>query len=751
MRKDKLFSGLLAGTMALSAVIPAMAVTTTDSVIDPAKTGKLTIHKLIDNQGNNQEADGLVNPTENRLPVKDVEFSYAKIADLVNVSGATTDGGETAVGFYYKPLANFTDFETALGVTIEKTTIGGETYYTTEAVEAAMRSVLTSETEMAVSQFVNAQADASAAGSGHIWTDANGTASKDTMDLGLYLIAETDISYHDGAAGNTQAGTAGYYGKNVALDAGKYVVSSIDAHGQTTTHSYNEGDFYRESTNPEAPVVETAAAPFLVSLPTTNTAVVDGNAPGTVWQYDVDVYPKNQTTQIVKRIVDPDEADGVETLRTSEDFQIGDRIEQVIWADAPILQPNYLNEKDSVNNPGVEDDAETGTAKNKHTKYVISDTMTEGLTVDKVTKVAFGNRVVEAGASGNNNVAGSSYNSYIALKANEFNGFTAFAEEDYTVTYAPDKHSFQVELTSTGLAKLDAATTDQQVIVYFDSTMNSNAKIGEVAQNMNYPTLTWKNTNTAERSINGNEVYDYTYQLNIKKEGVKDATNVKFIVDRTDANDVNAATEKNLGDPAVTSNTSKIPSITFDLTLADGDVWFVEEAPGVYHVWDNTYAIAANDAEGAPETTVINGGTYHTLTPAADGTLIIKGFDSDKYTFKEVQTEDESNLLRSTFTVDIAAADSADIVDMRDGKVKTATVQTSDDAAPVAITIGVDDVNMPDAGKNAGIMSMIVNNYDAIDLRTGGAGRMAIYSVGVAMIGVMGIGLIVYKKKKEEA
>lgn len=713
MMRKKLMTGVIASALAASMALPTFAATNPNSVIDTTKKGTLTIHKLIENDGLNVEADGQVNAGESRLPVGNVEFSYVKIADLVNVAGKLDGTGETAVGMYYRPTDKFDAFVAAVGFTPTPIEIGGVKYYTTESVETIMKQALTTENEMAINSYVDANAGAQA------FTAADGSLTFANMDLGLYVVAETDITFHDGIAGNSTSD---------ANDTFK--IEAIDAHGTTTEHTYAYGQVYHESVNPEAPVVETPAAPFMVSLPTTNTAVLNGDAAGSVWQYEVHVYPKNQTTSIFKRIIDPDEVDGAETLRTSEDYQIGDTIEQVIWADVPKLQANYLNGNNDASLPNDLQDNNIADTVNKHTVYKIKDTITDGWTFDTVTKVVIGPRLGQANVNGNN------YNTYIPTKANEFDTFTTVLTlgTDYTVVFdANDPHEFEVVFLTDGLAKLDALTEDAQVAVFFESTLNEDAKIGQVIQNMNYPTLTWKNTNTSERAICGNEIYAYTYQLDIKKEGVVDATNVKFVVSRTDTNDIAQAAEKDL--------TDTVSDLTF--LNQDDSIQFVQEAAGIYHVYD-----AHHDAADSVEVTTINRVDYYTLTPDNTGKLTIKGLDSNTYTFKEVQTEDENNLLKSTFDVEIKAADDA-AASLRDGIIASAKVSTEigDD---VDITIGVIDANMSTPNtKNNGIASMQVNNYDAVDLRTGGTGRYMITSVGIVMM-VAICAVVVGKKKREE-
>ena len=754
----------------------------------------------------------------------------------------------TANADYEASLAAYKDAVEALDTAAAK---GGiMKAYSVDTLEALMKQVLATIDEGSINNFISANAQPENIG----YTDDNGVVSFSGLPLGLYMVAEVDFSYHDGIAGAWNDKAEGGSINNDQLNyydraGGTYYITPLDAHDQEVVHEYAFGQIYRESVNPEWPVIESQSAPFLVSVPTTNAIdtteedVAAGDnygTAGTVWQYTIDVYPKNQTTAIFKRIIDPDESDGNETLRTSEDYQIGDLIEQIIWAEAPSLQPNYFNAD------GTDITVE---AANQHLGYVISDTMTSGLTFDKVTKVTVipaaqikgandkevsyiyynpeGGRCtaeealvdpshpIESAlktitkyydAEGHEvtrevyekasalNIGdyysrtlsykkviqqGNSYTMAQPTNVNAFDiirdgsideGIELIAGTDYVVVNTDDDevrltdysgaesvvvskgtHGFAVVLTPAGLAKLNARPTNSIVCVYFDSILNKDAKIGQTPENMNFPTLSWVNSNTwsagggAFRQIHGNEVFDYTYELVIRKEGVQDATNVKFVVSRDDAGDINQVAEKDL-----TDSDSQI--INFN---QDDSIRFVQEAPGVYHVWG--FLDGENSDEGdaadAFETTTVNGVVYNTVTPASDGMLRIKGLDSNDYIFKEIQTEAGKNLLKDTFKVQLRAEDDEDD-SLRDGRLKSAMVSTGS-STPIGITIGAIGADASDSMgdvRNLGIASMAVTNYNVVDLRTGGAGTTIVYICGIALLAAMGTGAIVVgkKKKKEE-
>ena len=90
----------------------AAAPQTTESVIDTSKTGSITIHKLISNDGYASYADGMGHDIsgdrvkasgEGMAPLDKVIFSYKKVADLIDVAG------DEKVGLYFQNVESWGD------------------------------------------------------------------------------------------------------------------------------------------------------------------------------------------------------------------------------------------------------------------------------------------------------------------------------------------------------------------------------------------------------------------------------------------------------------------------------------------------------------------------------------------------------------------------------------------------------------------------------------------------------------------
>lgn len=329
------------------------------------------------------------------------------------------------------------------------------------------------------------------------------------------------------------------------------------------------------------------AAPFLVSLP--NTA-----DDGASWQYDITATPKDSSVSIHKKIISDRKKE--DQLVDTNDYQIGQTIPQVIYSDVPV---NLLG------------------AKNK--SYVISDTMSEGLTFDHVTKVAVGDRVSDP------------------QEKSAFDDFTVLTEgTDYTVTSTSD-HTFKVELSDDELAELDKRTSEGQVVVFFDSVLNKKAFVGtdktsDGHGNENTPRLDFSHTGSGDRQVEGNTPEVYTYELDITKKGPQDPSGV-----------------------------------TFDVKQGSNPVQFIGDENGVYHVYN-----AKNDQADAVTTSI---------SPDANGKLRIYGLDSKTYTFTEQSTVKGYSLLKSSFKVDFQAKDPTDQTAPEagklDGKLESALLQST--------------------------------------------------------------------------
>ena len=705
-------TGLGAGVMTLSMAVPAMAADTaqtstgavtvngvrlTPSTIDTSLKGSLTLYKILDETGKFVQADGLKS-SATYTPVSGTVFSYWKIADIETLADSD------AVGVYYTnipdALTKYLQTQTKSGITLKADkTANNKSYYKTSTMESLVNAMNAAQYD--VENLVKTNGKAMNA------TDANGETTVSDLALGLYLVAETDNT-NAHVAGNATTGddaVGGESDKSQTIYSQDGKSSSDVKQNQSGTADGSMDDIgavgaqddkgTSKAIDSSNVTIASNATPYLVSIPTTNVSQIGDYAAGTAWIYDVTTYPKNSSTSVTKKVVDPDDGD---TLRDQEDYEIGDTLHQVITTKATPLRKWQTGEITSSGNVGK--DATVGEAK-KHTAYSIHDTMTEGLTFTKVTSVVVTDVVANATKKSE-------------LTAGK-NSQTLAVNTDYKVTPDADAHGFTVDFTDAGLKKLDALKGDSNVNVYFDSIINSKAKVGTESANTNTPTLTWQNTNEEKEKVTGNKIKVYTYGVKLKKSGLTDYSKVKFeVYDQVEDGNGNGKiedSEKNISKDGTTYDGLKKNAVKLS---------FVEESAGIYHIFDN-----ANDDKTKAVTSV---------TPDANGNLYLKGVDSETYTVREIETQDGYNLLKSTFDLTLKAPDPD-----RDGTLLSGTISTQDGKS-TGLTI---DTN------NKGVVDLTVDNYKTLTLHTGGSGTTMLYVGGAALLAGAGIVVMATRRKKK--
>lgn len=181
-----------------------------------------------------------------------------------------------------------------------------------------------------------------------------------------------------------------------------------DEDGQTSASNLPQGLYLVIESIVPGEVYE-RANPFFVSLPMTNAGpVVDGDTtyePGTLWQYDVFVYPKNKVEkpEIQKNIVKGDEREKYDSLG------VGDTVTYEVKSEVP---------------KGVD----------TMSKYNIMDTMSAGLTFNRIESVRVGDIIIPNDQlTINTNVEGKTF--VIEFITKDRNVLTGHGGEDITVTY----------------------------------------------------------------------------------------------------------------------------------------------------------------------------------------------------------------------------------------------------------------------------------------------------------------------------
>lgn len=265
----KILSLFLALTLLLSFPVAASAAALTNTAtIDESRTGSLTIYKydltgaekdgvwdssyvstsVYDETGVNNVLGGNASTLGNGetgygYAIKGIEFSFVKVADIVQFSESEADNrtdGHVEV-LYAVDKAKGADFLKSLGLTDGKSRYekvdaldASKYFYQSDVLISALSAGLTANATTVKNAM---ERYAATNGTAMPLTDSYGKTKAENLPLGLYLVAETKVP--------------------------EMVVSTTD--------------------------------PFLVSVPMTSVNGTNANDGGTRWIYDITLYPKNLT------------------------------------------------------------------------------------------------------------------------------------------------------------------------------------------------------------------------------------------------------------------------------------------------------------------------------------------------------------------------------------------------------------------------------------------------------------------------
>ena len=288
-----------------------------------------------------------------------------------------------------------------------------------------------------------------------------------------------------------------------AVKNGGVAMSETDAAGHTSADQLEQGLYLVVETRVPENVTSTCN-PFFVSLPMTT---IDGAA----WNYDVTVYPKNQTgnptlDKTVREAKNStgknngsltDITDGYAHTATAS---VGDTVDYQIISTLPTItsKASSLSE------------------------YTYVDTLSKGIRYNK-------NDVVieffkDAGCT---------------------DKITTWAENSgkFTVVYDDMANTMTIRMTDTGLSEINEAATvytdsvkrgysDCTMRITYAATLTADAKMGDT-DNPNEVVLTWKRTNTTYFDTLEDCCHVFTYGIDVLKQfsdGKGDIQDVKFLL-----------------------------------------------------------------------------------------------------------------------------------------------------------------------------------------------------------------------------
>ena len=288
-----------------------------------------------------------------------------------------------------------------------------------------------------------------------------------------------------------------------AVKNGGVTMTETDATGHTSASNMEQGLYLVAETRVPENVTSTCN-PFFVSLPMTT---IDGAA----WNYDVTVYPKNQTGNptLDKTVRESksstgknngsltDITDGYAHTATAS---VGDAVDYQIISTLPTItsKASSLSE------------------------YTYVDTMSKGIKYNKQDVVIEFFR-----------------DSACTDK------ITTWAEDSgtFAVTYDDAANIMTIKMTETGLSEINEAAavyidsvkrgySDCTMRITYAATLTADAKMGD-KDNPNTVTLTWKRTNTTYYDTLEDCCHVFTYGIDVLKQfsdGKGDIQDVKFLL-----------------------------------------------------------------------------------------------------------------------------------------------------------------------------------------------------------------------------
>ena len=284
-----------------------------------------------------------------------------------------------------------------------------------------------------------------------------------------------------------------------AVKNGGVAMPETDATGHTSASNMEQGlSLVVETRVPEN--VTSTCNPFLVSLPMTT---IDGAA----WNYDVTVYPKNQTGNptLDKTVREAKNSTGKNTgslTDTTDGYahtataSVGDAVDYQIISTLPTItsKASSLSE------------------------YTYVDTMSKGIKYNK-------NDVVieffkDAGCTGK--IATWAVNS-----------------GKFAVAYDDAANTMTIRMTDTGLSEINEVATvytnsvkrgysDCTMRITYAATLTADAKMGDT-DNPNEVVLTWKRTNTTYFDTLKDCCHVYTYGIDVLKQFSDNGGNMKNV------------------------------------------------------------------------------------------------------------------------------------------------------------------------------------------------------------------------------
>ena len=645
----KLGALALSAALLVSAMLPAMAAEEATATIDTSHSTSLTVFKY---DMTSAEEDGVwstdsyvstgllddeVNNTLSKYAIQGVEFTYLKLADLTIYKGKDADGQQEVI-----PLYAFTEN--------------------------------TSTNSAETTEFLNAL---------HLSTDDAYRTDHDSSQKRIwYFESDTLIHALENALETNSTATKTALEAYIAKNGGT-AMPETNENGKSNADNMEQGLYLMVETRVPEDVTSTTD-PFLVSLPMTT---VDG----TEWNYDVTVYPKNNTSAPdLEKTVREAKADTGNNEGKTDDITDG-YAHTATASDGDVVEYQLISTLPTITSPAT-----------ALTTYTFVDTMSAGIQYNG------------ADTDASDVIIAFFKDKDCTDKVTQWTSTSGKFKVEYTDYNSTSRSSMTISMTEEGLKEINSAETvytsadsllrgysNLTMRITYSCTVNSDASVvyGD-SGNPNTVELTWKRTNTEYYDTLKDDCHVYTYGIDLNK---------KF-------------SDKN-------GDFSKVQFLIHNTT----DDYYVQaelnESEGIYYVTGHT-AEEAKATAFSPRSGEIN-----------NGKIVVRGLEDDTYIITEIATDKGYTLLKEDITVVISTKEDSNAICEICGKVlltASATVNGN------AVTMTADGQSV-----NAVVPLTVINSAGFTLPKTGGKGTWMYAALGMLAVAAAGGIVIVYRKKRK--
>lgn len=441
--------------------------------------------------------------------------------------------------------------------------------------------------------------------------------------------------------------------------------------------------------------------PFFVSLPMTNAgSVTNGNTtyePGTLWQYDVFVFPKNKVDipEIEKNILDKETGE----REKYESAGVGDTVTYEVRSEVPL---------------GVD----------TMSKYQILDTMSEGLTFTGIQKIRVGD---------------------IELSLD-----TVPVTEDYQV--GDHTYTFMIDFIKDG-RNLLAGHGGEDITVTYTAELNENCIVTEEG-NPNHATMIYNHNAGIEESKDDMVVEDvvdpkvYTYGIDLEKvdKDGKALAGVEFELYASDKETQIYVTQKESTNTAYAGVNSYYPNGGNQgdkiVTDANGRAYIWGLAPGTYYLKETKTLEGYTLQKDLIEVKIGEEVTFDTANAEHPGTYV-RIPNTNVPTYYRLKANGEYVEFKDL------SGSAGKVVNFGVSAVYTKNADGSYTAVEMLYPVVKADVDVADpfSVKGMNVQLKVMNNPGFDIPLTGGIGTY-IFTIGGAIIIFAALGLILIRRRK---